>query len=171
MRRGSTWERVQGLTKITAKFSLGALAAGLAAFLLVACGTVRETGPGAGVSSSAASTVAQLRKENGVEPLKADATLEKAALRQAGYMARSGKMEHTTGIGRDFASRMKKDDIHGLRAENIAYGAFDTSRVLDVWMHSPPHRKNMLDRRIKRFGLAYVSDGKGRRYWAMVLAD
>ena len=141
------------------------------AFMLAACGTVHETGPGAGVSASARATVAQLRRENGVAPLKADTALEKAALQQAGYMARSGEMDHTTRLGRDFASRMKKDKIHGLRAENIAYGAFDTSRVLDVWMHSPPHRKNMLDARIKRFGLAYVSDGNGRRYWAMVMAN
>jgi uncharacterized protein YkwD len=159
------------LGKIKAKFGLRAFMTGLAILLLASCGTVHETGPGAGVSSSAASTVAELRRENGVEPLKADATLEKAALRQAGYMARSGEMEHTTGIGRDFVSRMKKNKIHGLRAENIAYGAFDTSKVLDVWMHSPPHRKNMLDARIKRFGLAYMSDGNGRRYWAMVMAD
>jgi uncharacterized protein YkwD len=141
-------------------------------FALTACGTaVHEVGPGAGVSASAAAAIAQLRTENGVSPLKTDGALEQAALQQAGYMARSGEMEHTTGFGRDFVSRMKKDNIHGLRAENIAYGAFDTSKVLDVWMHSPPHRKNMLDQRIRRFGLAYVSDGNGRRYWAMVMAD
>jgi uncharacterized protein YkwD len=146
-----------------------ALAAALA---LTGCGTaVHEVGPGAGVSNSARSAIAELRRENGVSPLKPDTGLEKAALRQAGYMARSGEMEHTTGLGRDFVSRMKKDKIHGLRAENIAYGTFGTSKVLDVWMHSPPHRKNMLDARIRRFGLAYVSDGNGRRYWAMVMAD
>jgi uncharacterized protein YkwD len=138
---------------------------------LAGCGTVHEVGPGAGVSASATATVSQLRTENGVTPLKADGTLEKAALQQAGYMARSGRMEHATRLGLGFVSRMKKDNIHGLRAENIAYGAFDTSKVLDVWMHSPPHRKNMLDARISRFGLAYVSDGNGRRYWAMVMAD
>jgi len=160
------------LTKTRVKFGLGFVAAALMAFALAACGTaVHETGPGAGVSASAASTIAELRRENGVQPLKADTALERAALQQAGYMARSGQMDHTTRLGRDFASRMKRDKIHGLRAENIAYGAFDTSKVLDVWMHSPPHRKNMLDARIKRFGLAYVSDGKGRRYWAMVMAD
>jgi uncharacterized protein YkwD len=151
-----------------AKYSF---AAALLAFALAGCGTaVHETGPAAGVSAKAASTISELRRENGVTSLKADATLEKAALQQAGYMARSGQMVHTTRIGRDFSSRMKKENIHGLRAENIAYGAFDTSKVLDVWMHSPPHRKNMLDARISRFGLAYVSDGNGRRYWAMVMA-
>ncbi|MGN6470115.1 MAG: CAP domain-containing protein [Rhizobiaceae bacterium] len=157
------------------KFSIGKTccfaAAGFILSIVAGCGTVHETGPAAGVSSSAAPEIAQLRTENGAAPLKADPALEKAALQQAGYMARSGEMEHTTRFGRDFVSRMKKDNIHGLRAENIAYGAFDTSKVLDVWMHSPPHRKNMLDERIRRFGLAYVGDGNGRRYWAMVMAE
>jgi uncharacterized protein YkwD len=161
--------KVSRISRKSAGFYAAALAAAL---ILAGCGTaVREVGPAAGVSNSARSTVAELRKENGVSPLKADMGLEKAALQQAGYMARSGEMEHTTRIGRDFVSRMKKDNIHGLRAENIAYGAFDTSKVLDLWMHSPPHRNNMLDARIKRFGLAYVSDGNGHRYWAMVMAD
>lgn len=142
-----------------------------ALMVLAACGAMQEAGPGAGVSAAGTGKIAELRKANGVSPLSADARLERAALEQAAYMARAGEMEHTTRIGRDFVSRMKKDNISGLRAENIAYGAFDTAKVLDVWMNSPPHRKNMLDPRIKRFGLAYVSDGKGRRYWSMVMAD
>jgi uncharacterized protein YkwD len=68
---------------------------------------------------------------------------------------------------------MRKADIHGFREENIAYGRFDTARVLNVWMNSPPHRKNILNAKVTRFGLARVDDGKGdgRYYWAMVLDD
>ncbi|MBN9066187.1 MAG: ATP-binding cassette domain-containing protein [Rhizobiales bacterium] len=140
--------------KIKAKFGLTALAAGLAAFLLASCGTVHETGPGAGVSSSAVSTVAELRQENGVEPLKADAALEKAALQQAGYMARSGEMDHTTGFGRDFVSRMKKDKIHGLRAENIAYGRPGASETEIV---------NAAKRASAHDFILNVTDPKGRK--------
>ena len=52
-----------------------------------------------------------------------------------------------------------------------AAGRMDTARVLNTWENSPPHRRNMLDRRFTRFGLAYVRDGKNSdwRYWAMVL--
>jgi uncharacterized protein YkwD len=102
-----------------------------------------------------------------------DRRLEQAALRQATYMARAGDLTHTTGWGRDFASRMRKAGIHGFREENIAYGRFNTARVLEVWMHSPPHRKNILNPKVSRFGLAAVDDGTAddRRYWAMVLDD
>lgn len=146
----------------------------LAAFLvLAACATMLQPGPGAGVSNAAASAIAKIRNENGLSPLKPDSRLEEAALQQATYMARAGELTHTTGWGRDFASRMRKAGIHGFREENIAYGHFDMAKALDVWMHSPPHRRNMLNPKVSRFGLAYVDDGKGddRRYWAIVLDD
>ncbi|MFD1988066.1 CAP domain-containing protein, partial [Mesorhizobium newzealandense] len=41
----------------------------------------------------------------------------------------------------------------------------------DIWVHSPGHRRNMLDPRFTRFGLAYVRDGRDSaiRYWSLVL--
>jgi uncharacterized protein YkwD len=146
----------------------------LAAFLLLAaCAALQQPGPGAGASNAAAPALAKIRSENGLLPLIPDSRLEQAALRQATYMARAGDLTHTTGWRRDFASRMRKADIHGFREENIAYGRFDTAKVLNVWMNSSPHRKNMLNPKVTRFGLASVDDGKGdgRYYCAMVLDD
>ena len=58
-----------------------------------------------------------------------------------------------------------------MAAENVAYGATDIGRVMQMWMESPPHRRNMLDPRFSRFGVASASDSKGKRYWAMVLGE
>lgn len=149
-------------------------AAFVVALPLAAC---QSTGSGGGASAresfAAASRLASLRKANGLSPLATDRGLETAALRQAGYMADAGLMEHRTGWGKDFVSRMKQVDTGGTAAENIAHGRFDVARVLDVWMDSPPHRRNMMDPRFSRFGLAYVSDGSSpaQRYWAMVLGS
>lgn len=144
---------------------LGALAA------LAACGTLRPTGQGAGASASASSIINGYRTSNGLSAVAADSRLEQAALQQAGYMAGAGRMEHTTGWGKDFASRVKDNGISGAAAENIAEGRMDLDRLFDMWMKSPPHRRNMLDSRFTRFGLAYVRDGKKPdwRYWALVL--
>lgn len=144
---------------------LGALAA------LSACGTLRPAGGGAGASASATSIINGYRAENGLPALSPDAQLEQAALQQAGYMAGAGRMEHTTGRGKDFASRVKGNGISGTAAENIAEGRMDLPRLFDMWMNSPPHRRNMLDGRFTRFGLAYVRDGEKAdwRYWALVL--
>lgn len=146
--------------------------AGLGALLgLSACGSLRPTGSGAGASASAASIINGYRSENGLSTLSPDRRLEQAALQQAGYMAGAKRMEHDTGWGKDFASRVKGNGIEGAAAENIAEGRMDLSRLFSMWMNSPPHRRNMLDGRFSRFGLAYVRDGKNAdwRYWALVL--
>lgn len=146
---------------------------GLAALAgIAACSTVSvPVGEGAGVSSSATTTLAGLRTSAGLPMLVADAQLEQAALRQAGYMASRERMSHTTGWGKDFASRMKDNGVRGAAAENIAEGRFDQQKVFDIWMHSTGHRRNMLDPDFSRFGLAYVRDWRDSaiRYWCLVL--
>lgn len=148
-------------------------AAGLAVLTgLAACTTVsRPAGEGAGVSSSATDMLATIRASAGLGPLVPDAQLEQAALQQAGYMAQRERMSHTTGWGKDFASRVKDNGISGAAAENIAEGRFDQKKLFDIWVHSPRHRRNMLDPRFSRFGLAYVRDGgdSAVRYWSLVL--
>ena len=84
-------------------------------------------------------------------------------------MAVSGRMEHTAMRGRDFVSRMREAGIEPPAAENLAWGRMDLDRLFATWMNSPPHRKNMLDPRFTRFGLAYASDGNGARYWSLNL--
>ena len=147
--------------------------AGLAALAgLAACSTVSlPTGEGAGASSSAAGTLASIRASAGLGPLVPDHQLEQAALQQASFMARRRRMSHTTGWGKDFASRMKDNGVRGAAAENIAEGRFDQQKLFDIWVHSPGHRRNMLDQRFTRFGLAYARDGRDSaiRYWSLVL--
>jgi uncharacterized protein YkwD len=139
--------------------------------VLAGCGRLAPTGSGAGASSAAAGTLAGIRSAAGLPPLHADSRLEQAALQQAGYMAGAKNMTHTTGWGKDFASRVNRNHIEGAAAENIAAGRMDITRLFEMWMNSPPHRRNILDERFSRFGLAYVRDAKTPdwRYWALVL--
>ena len=60
-----------------------------------------------------------------------------------------------------------------LAAENVAFGDIDVDELFLRWMNSSGHRRNMLDPRFTRYGLAYVREGNGsnRRYWALVLAS
>ncbi|RWM91727.1 MAG: CAP domain-containing protein [Mesorhizobium sp.] len=147
--------------------------AGLAALGgIAACTSVQlPTGEAAGGSSSATGTLSTIRTSAGLPALIPDAQLEQAALQQAGYMASRARMSHTTGWGKDFASRMKGNGVRGAAGENIAEGRFDLQKLFDIWMHSDGHRRNMLDPVFSRFGLAYVRDGRdpSLRYWALVL--
>ena len=146
----------------------GKAAAALALLSIASCQSAPFAGQGAGASAVAVTRLESIRSAHGLRPLAADPELERAALQQARYMARSGKMRHTTGYGRDFASRMSSTETNGAAAENIARGRMGLERLFEMWMSSEGHRANMLDPRFSRFGLASAGEG-GDRYWALVL--
>ena len=139
---------------------------------LAGCGALPPRGgAGGGASALAAGGLAEARTANGLSSLSPDGRLEQAALQQARYMAASGTMSHDTGLGKDFAKRVKANGIEGPAAENIAEGRMDAARAITMWMNSPPHRRNVLDGRFHRFGLAWAASPARPewRYWAMVL--
>lgn len=148
----------------------------LVAASLGGCGAMTDSGivtDSDGATGSAVSYMDNARRSSGLSPAAPDDQLEAAALEQARYMAAAGEMTHTTRRGRDFVSRKKANEIKGIAAENVAvaYGAPDVAHVMKMWMDSPPHRRNMLNPRFSRFGVASAADGEGRRYWAMVLGE
>lgn len=149
---------------------LGGAAVALAP--LAGCLSQGPSGETVRMSRDGAPLFADIRKANSLDAIRADRELETAAVVQAGYMAQARRMAHDTGFGRSFHTRMGKVNTNGAAAENLARGRMDLARVMDVWMNSPGHRRNMLDPKFSRFGLGYVSDPRdsAQRYWAMVLA-
>lgn len=145
------------------------LAALFAVLALAACQTGGARHQGTGASGAAATHISEIRAAAGLPALSPDRTLEQAAISQAAYMAGTGRMAHTTGFGRDFATRMRSAGVALPAAENLAHGRMETQRLFAMWMASPGHRSNMLDPRFGRYGLAHASDGNGQRYWALVL--
>jgi len=139
---------------------------------IAGCLSQGSMGESVRMSRDGAPLFAGIRTANSLGAIRADRELEQAAVIQAGYMAQSGRMAHDTGIGRSFQTRMGKVKTNGAAAENLARGRMDLARVMDIWMNSPGHRRNMLDPKFSRFGLAYVADPRdaAQRYWAMVLA-
>jgi len=139
---------------------------------LPACQSVFDIGAAPVVieAKSGEEALTKIRSSHGLPLLTSDPALEKAAAEQASFMARAGKMEHTTGRGRDFATRIRANGIDGAAAENIAQGRFDAGGLFTAWMNSSGHRRNMLDPRFARFGLASAEAQNGTRYWALVLA-
>ena len=125
--------------------------------------------PGVGASDSAEDILGKVRSSRGLSHLSPDRSLEAAAREQARLMAKAGRMAHTAARGQDFVTRMRRAGIDGAAAENIARGRYDLERLFLAWMNSRGHRRNMLDPRFTRFGLASAGNGS-QRYWALVLA-
>jgi len=136
---------------------------------LASCRSVLPTAQGGGASQAATRHVAAIRGGNSLSALAPDAKAEAAALEQARFMVVGGRMDHTALAGRDFVSRMKRNRIPAPAAENLAHGRMDLDRLFAMWMNSEGHRRNMLDPRFSRFGLAYAEESGDSRYWALVL--
>lgn len=113
----------------------------------------------------------QIRAAHNLPLLEAEQKLQQAALSQAQLMAKHSKMGHSIGWGNSFSARLKRAGINGAAAENVAVGQKTVVAVLDAWMKSPGHRKNLLDRSFTRYGLGHAAPeaNPDYLYWALIL--
>ncbi|RFS26462.1 CAP domain-containing protein [Chitinophaga silvatica] len=86
----------------------------------------------------------RFRQSKGLKPLQLDATISQQARNHSKDMANG-----STGFGHEgFEDRVavisKKMGRVAGAAENVAYGTLDAESVVNGWIKSPGHRKNML---------------------------
>ncbi len=108
----------------------------------------------------------QARAAGGCEPLTVHPALEKAADTHAADMARGGYLDHTSRDGRSPFDRMRAAGAPGpgSMAENIASGQRAAAEVVDGWMHSAGHRKNIVNCRLQWIGIGIHTSGQ-TTYW------
>lgn len=91
------------------------------------------------------------RERNGVPALLVGPALSRAAHAHSADMARRGYFDHGS-----FVTRLRR---FGVRApyvgENIASGTrpLSPATIVRMWIQSPPHRENLLDRGFRRVGI------------------
>lgn len=97
------------------------------------------------------------RMHAGVGPLKWDPALADAARQHCLRMAEEGPIAHRYGGEPSLTERAAAAGAHfSLIEENVAVGPSADS-IHDEWMHSPPHRANMLNPNVNRIGTAIVA--------------
>ncbi|HEY1963430.1 MAG TPA: CAP domain-containing protein [Acidobacteriaceae bacterium] len=105
------------------------------------------------------------RVQHGLEPLRWDPALARAAQAHADQMVRHGELSHQYDGEPDLVTRAGHDGAHfSTVAENIAV-APTPEAVESEWMHSPPHRHNILDDRLTTVGIGLVR--QGNNLWAV----
>jgi uncharacterized protein YkwD len=57
-------------------------------------------------------------------------------------------------------SRTRMRHSRGPYAENVAYGQPSPQSVMQAWMTSPGHRRNILNSRYTEIGVGYVNNGR-----------
>ncbi len=117
------------------------------------------------LSSAAQPQVNSLRANGGLDPLTVSAALVRAAQGHARDMAQNGFFSHTGSNGSGIGDRARAAGYgYCFIAENIAQGQDSIDAVLNGWMNSTGHRRNILSEGAQEFAL--VREGAN---WVMVL--
>jgi uncharacterized protein YkwD len=104
------------------------------------------------------------RDKAGLRGLDRDRKLQKAAQRHNDHMDGTGCFDHECGGEAGLDSRLEGVGylVGGLTqwayGENIAWGTQELGTpeaIVDAWMHSPPHRANILNRDFKEIGVGF----------------
>ncbi len=101
------------------------------------------------------------RGDHGLRPMRLNARLSFAARHHSRDMVARGYFSHTGPGGVTFDRRLRRTGyVNGARSwtigENIAWGSGSLatpSAIVRAWMHSPGHRRNILDGSFDEIGI------------------
>jgi uncharacterized protein YkwD len=110
--------------------------------------------------------VNQERAKVGVGPVALHPSVTNAAQGHSDYQAAANTMTHTGAGGTDAGDRIAASG-YAWRAwgENIAAGQPDAASVMQAWMNSAGHRKNILDPHFTDIGVGLAYSTGGVPYW------
>jgi uncharacterized protein YkwD len=102
-----------------------------------------------------------VRAQHGLRPLRLVRPLTAAARQHSTEMGTRGYFSHDSADGTSFWKRVEGFyDSRGYRfwsvGENLLWssGSLSAESAVTMWMNSPPHRKNLLDRNWRQIGLS-----------------
>ena len=110
------------------------------------------------------------RTAQGLQPLRWDDALAAAARRHAALMAERDALSHQLPGEPPVEDRARQAGArYSVIAENVAEGP-SPEAIHSSWMHSPPHRANLLDRDLTAVGIAVAVAADRRTGGAMLFA-
>ncbi len=105
----------------------------------------------------------QERAKHGLAPLKVDTALSKVAREKSLDMQRNQYFSHNSPTYGSPFDMMKQFGVsYKAAGENIAMGQRSPAEVVQAWMNSEGHRKNILSSSFTHIGVGYVESGN---YW------
>ncbi|MFF3013396.1 CAP domain-containing protein [Streptomyces sp. NPDC057939] len=117
-------------------------------------------------TGAAGEVLALVNKERaavGCPALTVNEKLTKAAQDHSADMAAHSNMSHTGSDGSDPGQRITRAGYQwSTYGENVAYGYDTAAKVMEGWMNSPGHKRNILDCSFKEIGIGLAQPGQ---YW------
>jgi uncharacterized protein YkwD len=154
--------------------TLALSAVALVAFLAASLGALAAPGTAAPATGKRQATLSTLesgvlqelnaiRREHGLVPLRLNLKLSSAADAHSREMGAVGYFEHNSHDGTAFWKRINRWYGQGRFGfwsvgENLLWSSPDVvpASALELWMHSPEHRKNILTAKWREIGISAV---------------
>ncbi|CCJ34529.1 Transporter [Caloramator australicus RC3] len=109
------------------------------------------------------------RAKVGLKPLSENVKLSKVARIKSQDMINKKYFSHYSPTYGSPFDMMKKFGIRFRAAgENIAMGQKTPKEVMNAWMNSAGHRRNILNPNFTQIGVGVAKDSKGRLYWTQM---
>jgi len=103
-----------------------------------------------------------------------DSQIEQAALFHSNWMQANNTFSHQGDNGSSPGGRVSDTGYYWQAvAENIAAGHDSIDAVIDAWLDSPGHCRNIMSASVTQIGMALIDGDSGNSYptyWTMVLA-
>lgn len=106
------------------------------------------------------------RQKQGLKPLQIDETLSKTAKAKSEDMKSKNYFSHNSPTYGSPFDMMKKFGVqYSTAGENIAKGQASPEAVVQAWMNSEGHRKNIMNSSFTHIGVGHVAEGN---YWTQM---
>ncbi len=158
---GGTWKRTVAITTAVALVAAAGSAAAPAAH-------ARRTVALSALERGVLTDVNAIRRNHHLRPLTISAGLTAAARQHSSEMSQRGYFAHESADGTPFDKRVGRyfpasHYRYWSVGENLVWAAPDLSAAgaLDLWMHSAPHRENLLTARWRQIGISAVHVNAG----------
>jgi uncharacterized protein YkwD len=107
----------------------------------------------------------RIRRSHGLRPLRPQRSLRRAASDFAAEMVARGFFDHVGPGGEDLVTRLRRTGFIRSRGswsvgENLAWGVGHAGRPVEIvrsWMHSTPHRQNLLSPGFRLVGIGIAA--------------
>jgi uncharacterized protein YkwD len=137
---------------------------------VAAASSAPRTMPTIRLARAAVCLINNRRTRRGLPRLRINNRLSKAAKWHTHDMVRRSYFGHVSRRGRDVVDRLYGARYLGGRfswavGENLAWGSGNRGtprQIVQAWMNSPGHRRNMLDSRFREIGIGVIANGPVR---------
>jgi uncharacterized YkwD family protein/spore coat assembly protein SafA len=130
---------------------------------------IPELGEVKSVEEQVAALVNQERSKHGLQPLKLNWELSRVARYKSQDMIDKNYFSHTSPTYGSPFTMMKNFGIsYRAAGENIAGGQKTPQEVMNAWMNSEGHRKNILSSQYTEIGVGYAKGGSYGHYWTQM---